>query len=128
MVMYAENFLEAYIMERKADQKNGTKQSFWQNHIDGWQQSGQSQQRYCRQQGIALATFGYWRRKLKTPQTEKPRFFPLVVSGRPFVDNVVHTSRTPLRLVLSDHRFTIEIDEHFSPAVLREVVTTLEQL
>ena len=115
-------------MEKRAESETGSKRAYWQNHIDGWQQSGQSQQRYCRQQGIALATFGYWRHKLKTPQAEKPRFFPLVVSGRPFGDNAAHASRTPLRLVLGDHRFTIEIDEHFSPAVLREVITTLEQL
>jgi hypothetical protein len=31
-------------------------------------------------------------------------------------------------VVLGDNRFTIEIDEHFLPAVLRDVVTTLEQL
>jgi hypothetical protein len=115
-------------MEKRAEKETGSKRAYWQDHIDSWQQSGQSQQRYCQRQGIALATFGYWRRKLKTPRTDKPRFFPLVVSGRPFVDNAVRTNCTPLRLVLGDHRFTIEIDEHFSPAVLREVITTLEQL
>ena len=44
------------------------KRSFWKNHIDGWQHSGLSQPEYCKQHDIKLATFGYWRTRLKKPQ------------------------------------------------------------
>ncbi|MCB2218557.1 MAG: hypothetical protein KQH59_21055 [Desulfobulbaceae bacterium] len=115
-------------MDQKADRKYGTKQSFWQHHIDDWRQSGQSQQRYCQTHGLALATFGYWRRKLRKGSAEKPRFYPLVLSGQPLRSTAAHTSNSRLRVVLGDNRFTIEIDDHFSPGVLRDVVTTLEQL
>lgn len=45
-----------------------SKQSFWENHIQAWQDSGQTQGAYCDAQAISLASFGYWRRKLK-PET-----------------------------------------------------------
>jgi hypothetical protein len=129
MVMYAEHFLEACVMDQKTDKKYSTKQSFWQHHMDGWHQSGLSQQRYCQRNDLALATFGYWRRKLREGCTEKPRFYPLIVSEHcSFGKETDQHQGTGLRVVLGDNRFTIEIDDHFSPAVLRDLVTTLEQL
>lgn len=115
-------------MVQRAKESQGSKQAFWQQHIDAWRQSGQSQQRYCQTQGIALATFGYWRRKLKTNRAEKPRFYPLVLSDQSFTNGKVPANSSTLRVVLGDNRFIIEVDERFSPAVLRDVVTTLEQL
>jgi hypothetical protein len=120
-------FMEAY-MEQRAETKYGSKHSYWQQHIDTWRQSGQSQQRYCQTHGLALATFGYWRRKLKKGSTEKPRFYPLVLSGQSLLRGTAQTNTASVRVVLGNNRFTVEIDEHFSPAVLRDVVTTLEQL
>jgi len=37
----------------------------WQQLINDQQRSGLSQKAFCRQQGIAVATFGYWKRKLQ---------------------------------------------------------------
>ena len=37
----------------------------WQALIDGQAASGLSQKAFCRQQGVPLATFGYWKRKLR---------------------------------------------------------------
>jgi len=115
-------------MEQRTDKHYGGKQTFWQQHIDAWRQSDQSQQRYCQANDLALATFGYWRRKLKKGNAEKPRFYPLVLSGQSLMRGTAQTNNASVRVVLGNNRFTIEIDEHFSPAVLRDVVTTLEQL
>ncbi len=115
-------------MEQRAEKNHESKQSFWQQHIDAWRQSGQSQHCYCQTHGLALATFGYWRRKLKKNSAEKLHFYPLVLPDQPLRSKVAHTNNSRLRVLLGDNRFTIEIDEHFSPAVLRDVVTTLEQL
>jgi len=115
-------------MEQSTTKHRGSKQTVWEQHIDAWHQSGQSQQRYCQTHGLALATFGYWRRKLKKGSAEKPRFYPLVLSGQSLMNGAAQANNTSVRVVLGDNRFTIEIDEHFSPAVLRDVVTTLEQL
>lgn len=111
-------------IESRQDRKRAT----WQKHIEAWQQSGLSQQSYCQENGIALATFGYWRRKLKRDHSEKPLFFPLVVSaGEPSASEAC-SYKTSLRVVLGDNRFAIEIDDSFSPAVLQRLIVTLEEL
>jgi len=42
-----------------------SKSSFWTAHVESWQASGQTQRDYCQTQGISLASFGYWRKKLR---------------------------------------------------------------
>lgn len=42
----------------------GTKADFWKGHLVGWRDSGLTQAGYCRQRGLSLACFGYWRRVL----------------------------------------------------------------
>lgn len=37
----------------------------WQQLIEAQQSSGLSQQAFCQQEGLSLATFSSWRRKLK---------------------------------------------------------------
>jgi len=37
----------------------------WRKRIEEWKQSGVSQAVYCREHNLALATFGYWKRKLE---------------------------------------------------------------
>ncbi len=38
--------------------------------IEGWQQSGQSQQAYCATQGLSMAVFQYWLRHWRDSQHE----------------------------------------------------------
>lgn len=40
----------------------------WQQLIEAQQASGLSQKAFCQENGIAKATFGYWKRKLKQEQ------------------------------------------------------------
>ena len=40
------------------------KQAFWQQHMTGWENSGQSQPDYCATHGLKLGTFGHWRTRL----------------------------------------------------------------
>lgn len=40
------------------------KQTFWQQHMNQWESSGQSQSAYCTTHGLKLGTFGYWRTQL----------------------------------------------------------------
>jgi hypothetical protein len=40
------------------------KRSHWQRHIDAWQGSELTQKAYCESQGLSVATFGYWRKRL----------------------------------------------------------------
>lgn len=110
-----------------AEGRQDNKRTRWREHIEAWQQSGLSQQKYCRDNAIALATFGYWRRKLRSKEPEKPRFYPLIVpTEEPAAREACRNA--PLRLVLGKQRFIIEIGNSFSPAVLQKLVTTLERL
>ncbi|WP_299197178.1 hypothetical protein [uncultured Amphritea sp.] len=52
------------------------KRTFWQKHIDGWQQSGLSQPEYCKQHDLKLANFGYWRTRLSKPKRSN-KFIPV---------------------------------------------------
>ncbi|WIX08407.1 IS66 family insertion sequence element accessory protein TnpA [Xanthomonas oryzae] len=41
-----------------------SKREQWAGYVQGWQASGLSQAAWCREQGLSLASFGYWRRRL----------------------------------------------------------------
>jgi hypothetical protein len=65
---------------------------------------------------------------MKKGTAEKPRFYPLVLSDQSLKRQAAHTSNSSVRVILGGYRLTIEIDEHFSPVVLRDEINTLEQL
>ena len=44
----------------------------WQRLIDEQATSGLTQKAFCKQAGIALGTFGYWRRKLQADALSPP--------------------------------------------------------
>jgi hypothetical protein len=115
-------------MEHVLEPEHDRKRSYWLQHIEKWQRSGQRQRDYCRMNGIALATFGYWRRKLKKNDSARPRFYPLVVSSGTLDTRSSRHDKPGLRLMLEDGRFSIEIDDHFSPSLLQKLINTLEQL
>ena len=45
---------------------------FWQQRIDKWRMSGQSQQAFCKAHDVSYHRFVYWRRKLEKPETANP--------------------------------------------------------
>lgn len=116
--------MEAY-MEVFQNQKQQGKQDFWHTHIQACENSDLSQHDYCRQHSLALSTFGYWRRKIKRSTSDKPRFYPLTVTTETFSKPAYDTS---IAFYLNQDRFRIEIDQGFSPALLKKLVTALEQL
>ncbi|RDH94586.1 MAG: hypothetical protein DIZ77_00410, partial [endosymbiont of Seepiophila jonesi] len=44
--------------------------SYWQQQIEAWQSSGQTQQAYCKANELSCHRFGYWRRKLRHQSPE----------------------------------------------------------
>ena len=54
-------------MSRKA--ASDALSGYWQQRIDAWRISGQSQQAYCKAHDLSYHRFVYWRRKLEKPQT-----------------------------------------------------------
>tara|TARA_R110002167_G_scaffold366254_1_gene594026 strand:+ start:25262 stop:25486 length:225 start_codon:yes stop_codon:yes gene_type:complete len=63
--------------------KNPSEKSrFWQPHIDHWPTSGMTQVAYCQAYGLKLATFQYWRKRLReiSVPAESGAFVPVVAS------------------------------------------------
>jgi len=109
--------------------ERSAKEKFWQGHIAGWKTSGLSQQVYCQNNHLAVATFGYWRSKLKLPvgTSDKPRFYPLAVATA-HQTACFQKSEHAIRLVLDRQRFIIEIDDEFSSATLQRLILALEEI
>ncbi len=86
----------------------GIKAAFWKPHLDGWRDSGLSQAAYCREHGLHLKCFAYWRRKLcpelalSSAPTSMPAVVPIVVRDAPAVDDRIEV-RLPngLQVILS---------------------------
>ncbi len=58
----------------------------WQQHIEAWQSSGQTQQAYCKANDLVYHCFGYWRRKFQPAQevrSQKSAGFVPVTSPAP---------------------------------------------
>jgi hypothetical protein len=86
-----------------------SKSSFWTDHIESWQASDQSQRAYCLAQGISLASFGYWRKKLR-PRTE-----PISRGLVPIAVTAAETSNALLEVVLPN-RLTLRVPMTAEPS------------
>ncbi|MBA2237239.1 MAG: IS66 family insertion sequence element accessory protein TnpB [Lysobacter sp.] len=85
----------------------GIKSLFWKPHLTGWRDSGLSQAAYCRQHGLSLKCFTYWRRTLGStqgvvPAMTLPAVMPIVVAENPTSDDRIEV-RLPngLQVLLS---------------------------
>ena len=55
-------------MSTESRPRNRRSREQWQQLIDEQQGSGQSQAAFCQARGIALSSFGYWKRRLAHPE------------------------------------------------------------
>ena len=53
-------------------------EAFWREMVMAWKRSGLGARRFCREQGLAVSTFGLWRKKLAGETTA--RTSPLAVT------------------------------------------------
>jgi len=61
--------------------------TYWQQQIQAWERSGQSQTAYCRSNELSYHRFGYWRRKILSlvdrPSNDRVSgFVPVTVHSR----------------------------------------------
>ena len=82
------------------------KSEFYLGHIQSWEQSGMSQERYCQSVNIAYPAFVYWRTKFldknkKVPSKEKQKFIPVVTSS------VVEAIKLPGTEKTEDKKITV---------------------
>jgi hypothetical protein len=90
----------------------------WQNHIEGWQNSGLSQAAYCRQQGLSAKTFygrlHYYR---TTGAAHSQPLIPVRVQPAPLTPGVIVLCH------VQGHR--LELPATVSPGWLAEVLRCL---
>lgn len=105
---------------------SSSKADFWKRHIETCNSSPQTQAQYCREHSLALATFCYWKKKLKMTRQPKARFYPLTVQSEKN-NSRSGPSTTGLSLHLCNDKFRIELEEDFSASTLKKLITVLEQ-
>ena len=70
---------------------------YWQQQVNAWEASGQSQRAFCDANGLSYANFGYWSRKLRADGAKRQQ-----ASGSGFVPVTLQPSSgaSGLRLAL----------------------------
>ena len=109
---------EARLAERRK------KQRFWDEHLCGWKESGLSQSAYCREHGLKLHRFLYWKKRLLPEKT--------AVSMVELPISVLKTRRllpsAPPICIVFGGRCRIEIPPGFDPASLEAVLRVVGRL
>ena len=101
------------------------KASVWQQHIEGWETSGLTQGVYCQQHAISLASFGYWRTRLKRVQPDingreiEARFLPV---------QLMSTQHDPLLTLRTPQNVSIDVSGGFDPHLLKQVLQILDAI
>ena len=102
------------------------KEQHWQEHINNWRESGLSQKEYGRRHSLALATFGYWKRKLQcNPISSEKKFYPLMPAPVQMKQQKPSDPENGNPL-LHLGRFRLEIQTGFDSVHLGDVITALE--
>ena len=112
------------------------KEADWQRRIGQWQRSGMSQAAFCRRHGLALATFSWWRARLKhrTPQSsceaelshnnaaQATAFIPVHIQDEPSA-NIVAASWACE--IAGPHGVSIRCRRHPTPQRLQNILSVL---
>ena len=100
------------------------KHRYWEGLIKGWEQSGLRQTEYCRQNGLKIRNFGYWKRRLSQNSTDVS-FVSLQVQSNNY--QTTGSSSASLKVVLGRGQ-KIEVAEDFDQTTLKRLIYTLEGL
>jgi hypothetical protein len=99
---------------------NIPKSQYWQDHIKGWKESGQTRTAYCSQNSLQLTTFDYWRRKLREP-TGPIKMVQVPTPGR------MQMNSAGIRLIVNQH-YLIEVENGFCPSTLSQLLKVVQGL
>ena len=98
------------------------KASVWQKHIEGWERSGLTQVIYCQQHAISLASFGYWRTRLKRVQPDKN---DLEIETRFLPVQLMSSQHEALLTLRTSQNLSIDVSSGFDPRLLKAVLQVL---
>lgn len=102
--------------------KRAVNRQRWRKRIDGWKESGQSQQAFCKNHHLGLSSFQRWRRIFKaeepadfTPSTQPVHFLPVRV----------HTPASLALTIRIQDDLRIEVPDGFNLQMLKQVIQIL---
>ena len=105
--------------QQKQKTSRAERRAYWQFHIAGWKESGQSKQAYCREHHLNPASFYRWHRILRGGESDHaPSFIPLRLP-------VVTANRYAIELRLADGR-ELRIGGDADPWWVAQLVRALE--
>ncbi len=88
---------------------------FWQQHVEGWQQSGLSQIAYCRSHDLKVQQFYRWRRRIMAAAPRPVSFLPVTLAAP--------TRQPPASIrIHTPNGFTIEIDSQGGDVELGQLI------
>ena len=105
-------------MDMSRQEELGAKRERWRERIGEWENSGLTQAAYCREKGLALHCFLYWRKKFRPVEAVS---FAEVSAPLGFFSG----GGGGLIVRVRD-RFAVEVHEGFSPDLLCSVLRVLE--
>ena len=113
-------------------------EAFWREMVVAWKASGLGARRFCRERGLAVSTFGLWRKKLSgearaqacplelTPDAAFIVSRPGAAPGTPAPPSTANASlSSPERVVLSLAGVRIELTGSHAERIMRFVLGQL---
>ena len=94
----------------------------WRDRVNAWKTSNQSQNAFCTDHHLGLASFQRWHRIFKAEDTEGVTVHPAPVSFLPV--KVRETVPSNLTVLIHDD-LRIEVPPGFSPDLLQQIIHVL---
>jgi len=102
------------------------RQEFWGKHVAQWKTSGMNQAEYCREHGLKYFQLHYWKKKVEAEGagvcSGRLRLVPLKSGSQ---TEPTRSSQTGNGIRLTFDGFTIEVEDHFNPSTLKNLVHVL---
>lgn len=102
--------------------------SYWSSLVKAWGESGLSQAAFCRERGVQVGTFAWWKRQLRRAQGDgaKPRK-QSARSAKRFVEvRLARTCSMPAYEVVLARGRSIRVSSGFDPQTLSRLIATVE--
>ena len=105
--------------------KQALNQRQWQAHVQAFRRSGLSRAEYCRQYKLSYHALTYWHRKIAGISQEKQFTLVPIPFQQPLEQKNRGTGRAALRVIMPG-RFSVDVGDDFSPAVLQRLLSILD--
>lgn len=90
----------------------------WHKKLEAWKSSGKTRSEFCREHGIPMSTFDYWKRKQKGAKMRVPGFVKMPLS-------VSTGEKTAKIRIVVDGRYSVELNAGFETS---DLITVLQAI